>query len=102
MLLSRIRQALFGSDRDLDDPRIFQRITVGAIGAWIAMGGDLLGSCVYGPDVLARESGSLRSVLLLSGAATLVTLSVLACAYSRMVAQFPHGGGGYTAAKHVG
>ncbi len=101
MNLRSIRQALFGTDRDVHDPRLFQRITVGAVSAWVAMGGDLLGSCIYGPDVLARRSGSVRAVLLVSGAATLVTLGLLALAYTRMVAQFPHGGGGYTAAKHV-
>src|SRR4029079_662728 len=83
MNLRSIRQALFGNDRDVYDPHLFHRITVGAIAAWIAMGGDLLGSCVYGPDVLARQSGNFRSVLLVSGAATLVTLAILAVAYTR-------------------
>lgn len=101
MNLRSLRQALFGTDRDVYDPHLFHRITVGAVSAWIAMGGDLLGSCVYGPDVLARRSGSLRAVLLVSGAATVMTLGILALAYTRMVARFPHGGGGYTAAKHV-
>lgn len=101
MNLRSIRQALFGNDRDVYDPRLFHRITVGALSAWVVMGGDLLGSCVYGPDVLAGQSGSVRSVLLVSGAATLVTLAILAVAYTRMVAHFPHGGGGYAAAKRV-
>jgi amino acid transporter len=101
MTLQQLRQAVLGSDRDVGDPRVLERITVGVLAAWIAMGGDLLGSCVYGPDVLARSSAGNRSVLLVAGAATLGTLAVLAYAYTRMVAHFPHGGGGYTAAKHV-
>jgi amino acid transporter len=96
-----IRQTLFGRDIDVRDSRVLSRITVGVIAAWIAMGGDLLGSCVYGPDVLGRAGGGARFILLIATAATLATLVLLAVAYMRMIAQFPHGGGGYTAAKHT-
>jgi amino acid transporter len=101
MSFAEFRQALFGKDVDVRDSRILSRITVGVMAAWVAMGGDLLGSCVYGPDVLGRASGGARFVLLMSAAATLGTLVLLAFAYMRMIAQFPHGGGGYTAAKHT-
>ncbi|MDB4967799.1 MAG: amino acid/polyamine/organocation transporter, superfamily [Myxococcales bacterium] len=101
MSFVELRQALFGKDVDVGDSRILSRITVGVMAAWIAMGGDLLGSCVYGPDVLGRAAGGLRFVLLISTAATVGTLVLLAVAYMRMIAQFPHGGGGYTAAKHT-
>lgn len=101
MTLQQIRIALFGSDRDVHDPHLFQRITVGAFAAWIAMGGDLLGSCVYGPDLLGRSSGGHRGVVFVAMCATLLTLALLALAYTRMVERFPHGGGGYTAARHV-
>jgi amino acid transporter len=101
MTLHQLREVVLGSDRDVYDPRVFERITVGVVMAWIAMGGDLLGSCVYGPDVLTRASSANRSVLIVAGVATLLTLGILAFAYTRMVAHFPHGGGGYTAAKHV-
>jgi amino acid transporter len=101
MRLQSLRHALLGDDKDVYDPAVFRRITVGALGAWIAMGGDLLGSCVYGPNVLARSSQTTRGVLLVVAVATLATLALLAYAYTRMVAAFPHGGGGYTAAKRV-
>lgn len=96
-----LRQTLFGRDVDVRDSRVLNRITVGVLAAFIAMGGDLLGSCVYGPDVLGRAAGGQQFVLAISAAATLGTLVVLAVAYMRMIAQFPHGGGGYTAAKHA-
>jgi hypothetical protein len=38
---------------------------------------------------------------MLTGTATMATLAILALAYTRMAAHFPHGGGGYTAAKQV-
>lgn len=101
MTLRQLREALLGADRDASDPRVLERVTVGVFAAWIAMGGDLLGSCVYGPDVLGRASAGGRSILVVAAGATLVTLALLALAYTRMVAHFPHGGGGYTAAKHL-
>ncbi|ACG72276.1 amino acid permease-associated region [Anaeromyxobacter sp. K] len=99
--MRRLRHAVLGTDPDLSDPRVLDRVTVGVLAAWIAMGGDLLGSCVYGPDVLGRASGGHRGVLVVAGLATLATLAVLALAYTRMVVHFPHGGGGYTAARHA-
>ncbi|ABC80754.1 APC family permease [Anaeromyxobacter dehalogenans] len=99
--MRRLRHAVLGTDRDLSDPRVLDRVTVGVLAAWIAMGGDLLGSCVYGPDVLGRASGGHRGVLVVAGLATLATLGILALAYTRMVVHFPHGGGGYTAARHA-
>ncbi|ACL64389.1 amino acid permease-associated region [Anaeromyxobacter dehalogenans 2CP-1] len=99
--MRRLRHAVLGTDPDLSDPRVLDRVTVGVLAAWIAMGGDLLGSCVYGPDVLGRASGGHRGVLVVAGLATLATLAVLALAYTRMVVHFPHGGGGYTAARYA-
>ncbi|MFY3743548.1 APC family permease [Anaeromyxobacter sp. Red801] len=99
--MRRLRHAVLGTDRDLSDPRVLDRVTVGVLTAWIAMGGDLLGSCVYGPDVLGRASGGHRGVLVVAGLGTLATLAILALAYTRMVVHFPHGGGGYTAARHA-
>lgn len=101
MTFQQLRQAILGADRDTSGPRVLERVTVGVLAAWVAMGGDLLGSCVYGPDVLARSSVGSRSILVVATIATLATLALLAVAYTRMVAHFPHGGGGYTAAKHV-
>jgi amino acid transporter len=101
VILSQLRQALLGRDLDVTSPRVLSRVTVGVLAAWIAMGGDLLGSCVYGADVLGRAGGEGRFVLFLSTVATLATLALLAFAYIRMIAQFPSGGGGYTAAKET-
>ncbi len=63
------------------------------------MGGDLLGSCVYGPDILARAAS--QTALPFVGIATIAMLTLLAYCYTRMTAAFPGGGGGYTAAKET-
>ncbi|HYE04675.1 MAG TPA: APC family permease [Planctomycetota bacterium] len=87
---------------DLYDTRLGERVTIGVFAAWIAMGGDLLGSCMYGPEILGRAAGEHRAVLMAAGAATIATLALFAWSYLRMVAHFPDGGGGYTAAKGAG
>jgi amino acid transporter len=71
---------------------------VGALLAWVAVGGDLLGSCIYGPDTLGRAVRD-PAALLLVGGATILTLALLGAAYHRLNRRFLHGGGGYTAAK---
>src|SRR4051812_23955954 len=102
MTLQQIRQALLGSDRDVDDPRLFQRITVGALGAWIAMGGDLLGSCVYGPDVLARSGGGSRSVLFVAGGAAPAKPGPPPLALPPAVGHFSPRGGGDDGGEKLG
>jgi pimeloyl-ACP methyl ester carboxylesterase len=36
MTLQQLRHAVLGSDRDVYDPRVFERITVGVLAAWVA------------------------------------------------------------------
>jgi amino acid transporter len=94
----RLGQAIVGRPRDVYAPAAFAQVTVGALLAWIAVGGDLLGSCVYGPDTLGRAVTS-PAMLLLVGVATLLTLAIFAAGYHRLNRRFLHGGGGYTAAR---
>jgi amino acid transporter len=96
--LRAIRRVVVGPGRDVYAPAIYAQVTVGALLAWIAVGGDLLGSSVYGPDTLGRAVRA-PSALLVVGGATLLTLGILAAAYHRLNRRFLHGGGGYTAAR---
>jgi hypothetical protein len=98
--LDKIRRAIFGSERDVYDPQLFRRITVGALGAFVAVGGDFLGSCVYGPDVIGRATRG-RTLLLVSTAATLLTIAILATSFAHLVDRFPIPGGGYAVAQKV-
>jgi amino acid transporter len=93
----RLGRAIAGKPRDVYAPAAYAQITVGALLAWIAVGGDLLGSCVYGPDTLGRAVTN-PALLLLVGIATLFTLAIFAVGYHRLNRRFLHGGGGYTAA----
>jgi amino acid transporter len=109
--LTRLWRHLFGPPRDIQDPRIFHKISLMAFLAWIGLGADGLSSSAYGPaeafkNLLARNprTGALEGQWYLAiflALATVVTVFVISYAYSRVIEQFPHGGGGYVVATKL-
>ncbi len=47
--LRRIRRVLFGKPRDLQDQRLFHRLSLIPFLAWVGLGADGLSSSAYGP-----------------------------------------------------
>src|SRR5262249_20092131 len=69
--------------------------------AWVGLGADGLSSSSYGPSeafVTLREHTYLALGL---AALTAITVLVISAAYSRMIEEFPHGGGGYVVATKL-
>src|SRR5256885_10117348 len=107
----RVWRRLFGAPRDVQDPRIFHKISLMAFLAWIGLGADGLSSSAYGPaeafkNLLVRNpaSGRLEGQWYLAiflALATVITVFVISYAYSRVIEQFPHGGGGYVVATKL-
>lgn len=98
---SRIRRALLGAPRDALDPSAFHKLSLIAFLAWIGLGADGLSSSAYGPDESFRALGSHSSLAVLLAAATAFTVFIISYGYSRIVEQFPEGGGGYVVASRV-
>jgi amino acid transporter len=98
---SRIRRALFGAPRDALDPHAFHKLSLIAFLAWIGLGADGLSSSAYGPDEAYRALGSHQSMAIYLAAATALTVFIISYGYSRIVEQFPEGGGGYVVASRV-
>lgn len=108
---ARLLRRLFGAPRDFQDPRIFHNITLMAFLAWIGLGADGLSSSAYGPaeafkNLLVRDpvTGRLQGLWYLAiflALATVITVFVISYAYSRVIEQFPHGGGGYVVATKL-
>src|SRR2546428_3060151 len=102
---------LFGAPRDVQDPSIFQKLSLMAFLAWIGLGADGLSSSAYGPaeafkNLLVRNpsTGALEGQWYLAiflALATVITVFVISYAYSRVIEQFPHGGGGYAGAAKL-
>src|SRR6267378_3872600 len=109
--LAGMWRRLFGAPRDVQDPRIFHTISLMAFLAWIGLGADGLSSSAYGPaeafknllvkdPVTGRVAGQWYLAIFLA-LATVITVFVISYAYTRVIEQFPHGGGGYVVATKL-
>lgn len=97
----RVRRALVGPPRPLDDSRLFHRVSLVALLAWVGLGADGLSSSAYGPEEAFRTLGSHTYLALLLALVMAATVIVISIAYSRVIEHFPHGGGGYVVATKL-
>jgi amino acid transporter len=99
-----IRERLFGRKKDFRDPSIFHRVSLVAFFAWVGLGADGLSSSAYGPEEAFKSLGDgHRYMALFLAIAVAVTVFIISYGYSRIIEQFPQGGGGYVvASKHLG
>jgi hypothetical protein len=98
-LVSRIRRAVFGAPKDVRDPHAFHKLSLVALLAWVGLGADGLSSSAYGPDeafrALAGQGGRHHTGLaVFLAVATALTVFIISYGYSRIIEQFPAGGGG--------
>lgn len=98
---SPLRRLLLGRPRDLDDRRLFHRLALMPFLAWVGLGADGLSSSAYGPEEAFTALGqhtylAVALAVLMAGTVLLISLG-----YSRIVEQFPAGGGGYVVASKL-
>ncbi len=103
---SRLRRAVFGAPKDVKDPHAFHKLSLVALLAWVGLGADGLSSSAYGPDeafrALRDETGATYTGLAVFLAlATALTVFIISYGYSRIIEQFPSGGGGYVVASKI-
>jgi amino acid transporter len=96
-----LRRLLFGSPRDVRDPRTHHAISLVALLAWVGLGADGLSSSAYGPDEAFRALGRHGYLAVALALATAVTVLVISVAYSQIIKRFPFGGGGYVVATEL-
>lgn len=97
----RLKHFLLGAPRNINDPKIFHKLALIPVLAWIGLGADGLSSSSYGPEEAFRALGSHTYLALLLALATALTVFIISYAYSRIIEHFPHGGGGYIVATHM-
>jgi hypothetical protein len=105
-LVDKAKRILFGAPRNLADRGIFRHLSLIPILAWIGLGADGLSSSSYGPDEAFRTlfpPGGQPHTYLAVGLAvmTATTVVIIAVAYSRVIEEFPQGGGGYVVATKL-
>ncbi len=97
----RLQTRLFGGPREIRDPKLFHKLSLVPILAWVGLGADGLSSSSYGPpEAFAAVLGHSYLCLFL-GLTTAFTVAVISYAYIRVIEHFPHGGGGYIVATRM-
>jgi amino acid transporter len=97
----RLKRAILGAPRNLQDPGIFHRISLIAFMAWVGLGADGLSSSAYGPDESFRALGTHTYLAIALALATAFTVFIISYSYSRIIEHFPSGGGGYVVASKL-
>ncbi len=97
-LPDKIRHTIFGPPKNIRDPRLFHKIALIPLLAWIGLGADGISSSSYGPEAAFRALGEHTYLALGLALATAFTVFVISYAYSRIIEHFPSGGGGYIVA----
>jgi len=100
-LARRLRHLIFGAPRSLADRRLFHHLSLVAFLAWVGLGADGLSSSSYGPEEAFRTLGTHTYLAVALAALTAGTVFLIAAAYSRIIEEFPHGGGGYVVATKL-
>src|SRR5436190_22351681 len=97
----RLRRLLFGAPKDVKDPEAFHKLSLIALLAWVGLGADGLSSSAYGPDEAYRALGEHSGLAFFLALATSMTVFIISYGYSRIIEQFPAGGGGYVVASKL-
>src|SRR2546430_13933288 len=97
---ARVKRFLLGGKRELD-PTVFNKVSLIALLAWVGLGADGLSSSAYGPEEAFKTLGAHTYLALALAVATAFTVLVISYAYSRIIEQFPLGGGGYVVASRL-
>ena len=98
---AKIRRRLIGKPRDINDPSLFHKIALIPLLAWIGMGADGLSSSSYGPEEAFKALGGHTYLAVFLALLTMLTVSIISFAYSKIIEHFPSGGGGYLVATHM-
>ena len=72
---ARLRRAVFGAPRNVQDPQTYHSISLVALLAWVGLGADGLSSSAYGPDEAFRALGDHHYLAVALALATALTVS---------------------------
>jgi amino acid transporter len=100
--LKAFLKALFiGRARDLSDHRLFHKVSLVAVLAWVGLGADGLSSSCYGPEETFKVLGAHHALSIFVALAGVVTIGVICASYRQVIELFPSGGGGYLVASKL-
>ncbi len=100
-ILSRLKHLLIGPPKNVEEAGLFHRLSLIPFLAWVGLGADGLSSSAYGPEEAYRALGEHTFLALGLAAMMATTVFLISRAYSRIIEQFPFGGGGYVVATKL-
>ena len=99
--LGWLKTIIIGQARDLSDKKLFHKVALIALFAWVGLGADGLSSSCYGPEESFKALGVHVALSPLVALACLTTIAVICASYSQIIELFPSGGGGYLVASKL-
>jgi hypothetical protein len=100
-MFDRLVEFFLGRRKDIRDPGIYHRMALIPFLAWVGLGADGLSSSSYGPDEAFRALGEHTYLSVGLAVATAITVFIISYSYSRIIENFPAGGGGYVVATKL-
>ena len=98
---TRLRHFVFGKPKSVKDSSVFHHMALVPFLAWVGLGADGLSSSSYGPEEAYRTLGEHTYLAVGLALLTAATVLLISTAYSRIIEEFPHGGGGYVVATKL-
>ena len=92
---------LVGKPLDLRDRNVFRHISLIAFFAWVGLGADGLSSSAYGPEEAFRQLHGHEYLAVVLAVVMALTVLIISSSYSRIIEEFPTGGGGYVVATQL-
>jgi hypothetical protein len=97
----RLKTLFIGKSRDLSDQKLFHKIGLIAVFAWVAVGADGISSSCYGPEEAFKALRGHEYLSVFVALASVATIIIICASYSQIIEAFPAGGGGYVVASKL-
>jgi amino acid transporter len=99
--LGFVKDVFVGKARNLSDEKLFHKVSLIAVFAWVGLGADGLSSSCYGPEEAFKALETHYSLSVFVAAACLITIAIICASYWQIIELFPGGGGGYLVASKL-
>src|SRR5437762_808772 len=96
-----LKSLFIGRARNLSDERLFHKISLAAVLAWVGLGADGLSSSCYGPEETFKALGAHAALAPFIALACMASIGIICASYSQIIELFPTGGGGYLVASKL-
>jgi amino acid transporter len=96
-----LKALLIGRARNLSDHRLFHKLSLVAVLAWVGLGADGLSSSCYGPEETFKALGAHPALGVFVALACVLAIGVICASYRQIIELFPSGGGGYLVASKL-